>query len=472
MNVLLYIIIGIMAVAGGWWFIRHQRKLRLRAHLMQEAIRNKDFTFRMPTDGMIFGERAMQETLNQLGETIRQQVSDHWEGADGIALPLLGPEAAKRYEPALWAEYMDPGTSAIRKYEIVDEVYSLGFTLPYIKGLNEQYKREIRELRDIIDEKPGKMVGNSGEMRTVYKQIKACAGNDAPALIYGNDGTGKELTARTIAELSPRKGGPFTVLGCANLRESFGNPASAFESELFGYERGAFLGANTRHIGKAEVANGGTLFLDDVSALGLPDQEKLLRFMQGQTFNRLGGNMQLHSDVRIIASSSKNLEEMMQQKLFREDLFYRLNIVQITLPDLAQRKSDILLLAEHFIAQVNLKYGRHVMRLSTPAIDMLMSYHWPGNVQELENCIERAALATTDDCIHSHDLPPTLQTDVTSKTSIIPEGGASLETLLESYEREILTEALRRNNGNLSAAGRDLSVSPRMMHYKVKKFGI
>ena len=146
--------------------------------------------------------------------------------------------------------------------------------------------------------------------------------------------------------------------------------------------------------------------------------------------------------------------------------------MQITLPDLAQRKSDILLLAEHFIAQVNLKYGRHVMRLSTPAIDMLMSYHWPGNVQELENCIERAALATTDDCIHSHDLPPTLQTDVTSKTSIIPEGNASLETLLESYEREILTEALRRNNGNLSAAGRDLSVSPRMMHYKAKKFGL
>ena len=336
----------------------------------------------------------------------------------------------------------------------------------------ERYEREIRNLRDIIDEKPGKMVGNSSEMRSVYKQIKACAGNDANVIIYGNDGTGKEFTARTIAELSARKGKPFVVMGCANLRDFSVNPAGTFESELFGYERGAFLGANTRHIGKAEVANGGTLFLDDVSALSLPDQEKLLRFMQGQTFNRLGGNMQLHSDVRIIASSSKNLEEMMQQKLFREDLFYRLNIVQITLPDLAQRKSDILLLAEHFIAQVNLKYGKHVTRLSTPAIDMLMSYHWPGNVQELENCIERAALATTDDCIHSHDLPPTLQTDVTSKTSIIPEGNASLETLLESYEREILTEVIRRHNGNLSAAGREISVSPRMMHYKAKKFGL
>ena len=336
----------------------------------------------------------------------------------------------------------------------------------------KRLKAEIRELRNIIDEKPGKMVGNSGEMRSVYKQIKACAGNDAPALIYGNDGTGKELTARTIAELSPRKDKPFVVLGCTNLRESFGNPANTFESELFGYERGAFLGANTRRIGKAEAANGGTLFLDDISALSATDQEKLLRFLQGQTFNRLGGNMQLHSDVRLIAASSRNLEEMMLQKQFREDLFYRLNIVQITLPDLAQRKSDILLLAEHFISQVNLKYGKHVVRLSTPAIDMLMSYHWPGNVQELENCIERAALATDDDCIHSHNLPPTLQTDESARKPMLPNKIAPLSTLMDTYEKEILSEALKRNDGNMSAAARDLSISPRVMHYKVNRLKI
>ena len=341
-----------------------------------------------------------------------------------------------------------------------------------LKALVEQYKGEVQALRNIIDEKPGKMVGNSGEMRAVYKQIKACAGNDAPALIYGNDGTGKELTARTIAELSLRKDKPFVIMGCANLRESFGNPASTFESELFGYERGAFLGANTRHIGKAESANGGTLFIDDVSALSLPDQEKLLRFLQGQNFKRMGGNMELHSDVRLIASSSQNLEEMMQQKQFREDLFYRLNIVQITLPDLAQRKSDILLLAEHFISQVNLKYGKHVMRLSTPAIDMLMSYHWPGNVQELENCIERAALATDDDCIHSHNLPPTLQTDESARKPMLPNKIAPLSTLMDTYEKEIISEALKRNGGNMSAAARDLSISPRVMHYKVHRLNI
>lgn len=341
-----------------------------------------------------------------------------------------------------------------------------------LKALVEQYKGEVQALRNIIDEKPGKMVGNSGEMRTVYKQIRACAGNDAPALIYGNDGTGKELTARTIAETSTRKDKPFVILGCSNLSDTFGNPASTFESEFFGYERGAFVGANTRHIGKAEAANGGTLYLDDVSALSLPDQEKLLRFLQGQTFYRLGGNMQLHSDVRLIVASSQNLEEMMLQELFREDLFYRLNIVQISLPDLSQRKSDILLLAEHFISQVNLKYGKHVVRLSTPAIDMLMSYHWPGNVQELENCIERAALATDDDCIHSHNLPPTLQTDDSARRPLLPNKKVPLSTLMDTYEKEILSEALKRNDGNMSAAARDLSISPRVMHYKMHRLKI
>ena len=336
----------------------------------------------------------------------------------------------------------------------------------------KRLKAEIRELRNIIDEKPGKMVGNSGEMREVYKQIKKCAKNDAQVLIYGNDGTGKELTAHTIAELSARKELPFVVMGCANLSEGFGNPANTFESELFGYERGAFIGANSRHLGKAEVANGGTLFLDDVSALSPKNQELLLRFMQDQSFYRQGGNIRLHSDVRLIAASSKNLESLMQQKLFREDLFYRLNIVQISLPDLAQRKSDILLLAEHFISQVNLKYGTHVVRLSTPAIDMLMSYHWPGNVQELENCIERAALATSDDCIHSHNLPPTLQTDESARKPMLPNQIAPLSTLMDTYEKEILSEALKRNGGNMSAAARDLSISPRVMHYKVHRLNI
>lgn len=376
------------------------------------------------------------------------------------AIQKLKEEAAAQIQQALKQE---------RKHQVLQERLQ-GILEDNAGKLAELYREELKELRNIIDEKPGKMVGNSGEMREVYKQVKKCSRNDAPALIYGNDGTGKELTARTIAELSARKDKPFVIVSCANMNDS--PTGNQWESELFGYERGAFIGANSRHLGKAEIANGGTLFLDDVSALDLRNQERLLRFMQDQTFSRLGSNIQQRSDVRLIAASSRNLESLMQQKLFREDLFYRLNIVQITLPDLAQRKSDILLLAEYFISQVNLKYGTHVVRLSTPAIDMLMSYHWPGNVQELENCIERAALATNDDCIHSHNLPPTLQTDESARRPLLPGKKAPLATLMDTYEREILSEALKRNGGNMSAAARDLSISPRVMHYKMTRLNM
>lgn len=275
--------------------------------------------------------------------------------------------------------------------------------------------------------------------------------------------------ARAIHQTSDRKDGPFVTLNCDSLNDSIANN---FETELFGYERGAFTGATNRHLGKAELAARGTLFLDEVGNLSPTAQKKLLQFIQGQSFSRLGSNIVQHTDVRIMASTGKNLEAMMQQGLFREDLYYRLNIFQINLPDLTQRKTDILLLADHFIAKMNLKYGKKILRLSSPAIDMLLSYHWPGNVRELENCIEHACLVTTDVAINAYDLPPTLQTDVTSGSALLPEGTASLETLLDSYEKEIITEALRRNKGNMSAAGRDLDLSPRVMHYKINRLGI
>ena len=344
-----------------------------------------------------------------------------------------------------------------------------------LKAQVERYEREIRELRDIIDEKPGKMVGNSGEMRAVYKQIKACAGNDAPALIYGNDGTGKELTARTIAELSPRKGGPFTVLGCANLRESFGNPASAFESELFGYERGAFLGANTRHIGKAELANGGTLFLDDVSALGLPDQEKLLRFMQGQTFNRLGGNMQLHSDVRLIAASSKNLEEMMQQKLFREDLFYRLNVIPVSLSPLRERKEDVEDLANYFIRQY--APAGEPYTLSPEALKKLEAHDWPGNIRELENVIQRTLCFTDPGTITADDLQieemashPIHQIQGNSLSGI--NSFDAFQEMQQQQEIAFLKSKIQECGGSISLAAEKLGMLRTTLYNRLSRLGI
>lgn len=336
--------------------------------------------------------------------------------------------------------------------------------------IREIHAAEAEKLRNLIEEKPGELIGNTSEMREVAKQIRQIANTGATVLLRGSAGTGKEYAARNIHQLSDRKDKPFVTLNCDSLNK--GEGANSLESELFGYERGAFTGATSRHIGKAELAREGTLFLDEIAELSPNAQAKLLEFVQGSNFKRLGSNIVQRSESRIIASTTQNLEEMMQQGTFREDLYYRLNIFQINIPDLAQRKTDILLLADHFIEKMNLKYGKNILRLSTPAIDMLMSYHWPGNVRELENCIEHACLATTDICINAHDLPPTLQTGSASNTALIRDEKTPLAAILENFEREILIEALRKNDGNLSAAGRELRVSPRMMHYKTKKFGI
>ena len=353
-----------------------------------------------------------------------------------------------------------------KRSELLESIQ--GILRENFESVEALHETECKKIRNIIEGIPGELIGNTREMREVSKLVRQIAPTNATVLIRGRAGTGKEYVARSIHELSERREFPFIALNCDALTEG----ANSFESELFGFERGAFTGATNRHIGKAEQANGGTLFLDEIADLSISSQVKLLQFIQEQSFRRLGSNIVQPSNVRLIASTGKNLETMMQQGSFREDLYYRLNIFQISLPELVQRKTDILLLADHFIEKMNLKYGKKILRLSSPAIDMLMSYHWPGNVRELENCIEHACLATTDVCINAYDLPPTLQTDVTSGTSVLPEGNSPLTTLMDSYEREILSEALRRHDGNMSAAGRDLSVSPRMMLYKIRRLGL
>jgi Nif-specific regulatory protein len=326
---------------------------------------------------------------------------------------------------------------------------------------------ENRKLRDMLSSNPTEIVGNCREMQIVYEQVRQVAPSDATVLIRGGSGTGKEMIARAIVNLSSRKDKPFITLNCAAL------PENLVESELFGHEKGAFTGAMARRIGRAEAANGGTLFLDEIGDLTIQTQVKLLRFLQERTFSRVGSNEEIHADVRFLAATSRNLEELMAQGKFREDLYYRLNIFPIVVPDLAKRKSDIILLAEHFIDKFNLKYGKKIARLSTTAINLLMSYYWPGNVRELENCIERAVLTAKDECIHSFNLPPSLQTSVTSGNgNSIVLTGAPLDVMLQNYEKEILTEAIKQNDGNLSAAGRSLGVSPRMMNYRMNKLGI
>lgn len=330
----------------------------------------------------------------------------------------------------------------------------------------EALVNENLKLRGMLADNPGDLIGQCREMRAVYEQIRQVAPSDATVLIRGASGTGKELVARAIQSLSTRGKKPFVTLNCAAL------PEALVESELFGHEKGAFTDARERRIGRAEAADGGTLFLDEIGDLSISTQVKLLRFLQERTFSRVGSNEELHSNVRFIAATSRNLEDLMAKKLFREDLYYRLSVFPILIPELARRQDDILLLSQHFLAKFSAKYGKHVTRLSPPAVGLLQSYRWPGNVRELENCMERAVLTATDDCVRTYNLPPTMQSSEFEDAPFDDERPTSLDQRLAVVERRILEDALHRHGGNQSAAGRELGLSPRMMCYRLSKAGL
>jgi Nif-specific regulatory protein len=303
-------------------------------------------------------------------------------------------------------------------------------------------------------------------MRQVYDQIAQVSDSNATVLIRGESGTGKELVARALHYGSSRRNGPFVSVNCAAL------PETLIESELFGHEKGAFTGAQQQRKGRFELANGGTLFLDEIGDISPAVQVRLLRVLQERVFERVGGDTPVSVNVRIVTATNRNIEAAIKEGRFREDLYYRLNVFPIYLPPLRERKSDILLLAEHFLKKYNETYGKNIRRISTTAINMMMVYHWPGNVRELENCVERAVLTATDDVIHGYTLPPTLQTSEATQTALLPESGASLRTLVESYEREILVDALKKHRGNAAAAARFLQTTARIANYRIRQLGI
>ena len=330
----------------------------------------------------------------------------------------------------------------------------------------EALEADNRRLRALLGDNPGNLVGNCPEMTAVYEQIRLVAPSDATVLVRGPSGTGKELVARAIQSLSPRKDKPFVVLNCAAL------PESLVESELFGHERGAFTDARERRIGRAEAADGGTLFLDEIGDLPPPVQVKLLRFLQERTVSRVGSSQERRSDVRFLAATSRDLEDMMARGLFREDLYYRINIFPIALPPLAERGDDVVLLARHFLERLSAKYGKKIDRISPQAVERLMAHPWPGNVRELENCMERAVLTAQDGCIREFNLPAALGAGAAVVEQPPVASTLTLAEQLDAYERRILETALALHNGNRSAAGRELGVSPRMMTYRLKRLGM
>jgi Nif-specific regulatory protein len=323
---------------------------------------------------------------------------------------------------------------------------------------------ENSRLKDAIQEKyrPSNIIGKAHAMQQLFDMIAQVAGSDATVLVRGESGTGKELIAQAIHYNSPRSSQPFVKVNCAAL------PESVIESELFGHEKGAFTGAISTRKGRFELADGGTIFLDEIGDLSTPTQVKLLRVLQEREIERVGGTKTIKVNVRVIAATNRNLEEAIAMNEFREDLYYRLNVFPLHIPPLRERKSDILLLADHFVTKYNKKNNKSVKRISTSAINMLMSYHWPGNVRELENVMERGILLATNDVIHAHHLPPTLQTAESSGTTLT----SSLQDALDAVEKELILDALKSSRGNFSKAARALNITERIMGLRAKKYGI
>ena len=339
----------------------------------------------------------------------------------------------------------------------------------------QQLQRENDRMRYELGENTGfaNIIGHSSAMRAVYLEMAKVARSTATVLLLGESGTGKELLAQAIHYASDRKDGPFVAVNCAAL------PEGLIESELFGHEKGAFTGAIKQRIGRFEEASSGTLFLDEIGDIPVQTQVKLLRVLQEKVFERVGSQQPIRTHARIIAATSRNLEQMKDEGRFREDLYYRLAVLPIAVPPLRSRKVDIISLADFFLTKYNKLYHKHVLRLSTPAIDMLMSYHWPGNVRELENMIERAVIMSNSGVINAIDLPPSLQTAATTGTEDIlphgssaPEQSAPLEALTAAFETELITAALKRSRGNVSAAARDLGTTIRKLHYRIRQLRI
>jgi len=328
----------------------------------------------------------------------------------------------------------------------------------------EQLRNENRRLRTELENKYSvtNIIGNSGRMREVYQMISQVSKSNATVLIRGESGTGKELVANSIHYNSNRAKGPFIKVNCAAL------PSNLIESELFGHEKGSFTGAIKLKLGKFELANKGSIFLDEIGSVNLDVQVNLLRVLQEKEFDRIGGQKTIKTDVRIITATNKNLEQAVEEGTFRGDLYYRLNVFPIYMPPLRERKTDILLLADYFLEKYARENNKDIRRFSTPSIDMMMAYHWPGNVRELENCIERAVLLCEEGVIHSYHLPPTLQTGFESGT--MPS--LSLDDAVATLEKEKIIDALKNTRGNSAQAAKIMKTTIRKFNYKAKKYNI
>lgn len=315
----------------------------------------------------------------------------------------------------------------------------------------------------------GPLVGRSSSMAELFARVAQVAQRDTTVLITGESGTGKELVARQIHERSSRKNGPFVAINCAAI------PETLIESELFGHEKGAFTHAVEKRLGHFELANGGTLFLDEIGELSLGVQVKMLRFLQEQEFYRVGRSKPIRVDVRIVTATNKNLEELVRQKTFRQDLFYRINVINLALPPLRERYEDIPHLVEHFVKKLSKVYGGRPLSLSTEAMDRMTEYSWPGNVRELENVMESLLALAPSDRVSLVDLPRKVRERETfTEGGVAPvfAAGLGFEEAEKIFETDMIVKALKRASFVQTRAAELLGISRRILKYKMDKLGI
>ncbi len=351
------------------------------------------------------------------------------------------PIDMQRLEPAL--------KNAIKSYDLVKE----------LESLKENVKKEYS-----FDN----IISSDGKMQDVFKLVTKVLNNDITVLIHGESGTGKELVARAIHYNGKRKDKPFIVVNCASI------PRELLESELFGHEKGSFTGAHQRKLGKFELANEGTIFLDEVGELEMLLQAKLLRVIQGKEFERVGGNELIKTNVRIISATNRELREAVEQKQFREDLYYRLNSFPINIPPLRQRKGDILVLAEHFLKTSSERLGKDVKGFTKRALKLVYEYNWPGNIREMENTIERCLIISEKDMIDIEDLPSHLRS---ADPSASIEYSGSLfddETIIpfEKLKEESIRHALKVTNGNIVEAAKKLQLGRATIYRLMERYNI
>ncbi|MFP3869596.1 MAG: sigma 54-interacting transcriptional regulator [Syntrophobacteria bacterium] len=344
-----------------------------------------------------------------------------------------------------------------------DELRLVTFLLSQAAGAIRRavlQEEELRALRQIVEvrEQFGDLIGRHEKMEETYKLVANVADSDATVLIQGESGTGKEVIARRIHELSSRREGPFVVINCAAY------PQTLLESELFGHEKGAFTGATYARKGSFELAHGGTIFLDEVGEIPTEAQVKLLRVLQFMEFQRLGSETPMKVDVRVLAATSKNLRQEIEQDNFREDLYYRLHVIPITVPPLRERMSDLPLLAAHFLGKFSKRSDKKVLDIDPRAMNILMNYYWPGNIRELENVMEHACILAKGESVHVSELPAYLQETA--------KGAKENRQSLEEVEKRHLLKILKQCQGNKNQAARRLQISRSTLYRKLEHYGL